>query len=210
MLSFKYLHASLAAALLCAPMLSVAQQEEGALAPIVQCLRAGPFGVLEHKRLPANVKIRSVETARGPKLVSIIDGHNLILATPQGLPFINVRVELSLTETAAGDRAAIAEQMQFLSSKQEPGDKALQQTTQSGVEISALHRATLERKGAISFYTLVVPARNVIATAYILNQEPADKRAFATYAEYEVLRDKAVALMQTCLAPAVAPAKAGS
>jgi hypothetical protein len=45
-----------------------------------------------------------------------------------------------------------------------------------------------------------VSSRALIATAYVLNQEPA-RRAYSTYAEYEVLRDDAAQLVQACIMP---------
>lgn len=186
------------AMLLASSMPSSAQRATDALGPVVRCVAAGKFSVLEQGRLPATTASRSVETASGDKPVSLADGYRVILATAQGQPFVNLKVELSAPSSAASDRAAVEEQMKVFSARRAPDQKELQRTSEGGVDVLALHQPDLSRGGPISFYSFLQPARSIIATMYVLNQA-APKRAFSTYAEYEALRDEAVNLVQGCL-----------
>lgn len=195
----RYLHLALCGALLAASTPSTAQRDSDPLAPIVKCVRSGKFNVLEQGRLPATVTSRSVETLSGAKSVTMLDGYRVILATSQGKPFVNLKVELSVPASAAADREAVREQMQAFSSRRSPDQKELQRALGPGVEVLALHQPTLARSGPISFYSMFVPKRSIIATLYVLNQAP-EGRAFSTYGEYETLRDEAVNLVQACLA----------
>lgn len=190
---------ALCAALLATSTASMAERESDPLAPIVRCVHSGRFKVLEQARLPATVTSRTVETLSGDKLVTVSDGYRVILATSQGKPFVNLKVELSYANSASADREAVEAQMQAFSSRRSPDQKELQRTTTAGVEVLALHQPTLEPRGPLSLYSMFVPASSVIATLYVLNQEP-EGRAFSTYSEYEILRDEAVNLVRACLA----------
>ena len=193
-----YLQLALCAALLAASTHSMAQRDSDPLAPIVQCVRDGKFSVLEQGRLPATVTSRSVQTLSGTRSVSMLDGYRVILATSQGKPFVNLKVELSAPGSAAADRDAVREQMQAFSSRRSPDQKELQRTLKPGIEVLDLHQPSLARSGPISFYSMFVPKRSIIATLYVLNQAP-EGRAFTTYGEYEALRDEAAHLVQSCL-----------
>ena len=177
---------------------SLAQRATDVLGPIVNCVAAGKFSVLKQDRLPATVTSRSVETASGDKAVSLADGYRVILATAQGLPFLNLKVELSVASSAVADREAVEEQMKVFPTRRAPGQMALQRTSAGGVDVLALHQPNLDGGGPISFYSFLQPAKSIIVTLYVLNQE-APKRAFSTYAEYEALRDEAAHLVQGCL-----------
>ncbi len=131
--------------------------------------------------------------------MSMRDGYRVILATAQGKPFVNLKVELSADASAIADREAVEGQMQAFSSRRTHDQKELQRTSKSGVEVLSLHQPNLERRGPLSFYSMFVPSRSIIATMYVLNQEPGG-RAFSTYSEFEVLRDEAANLVQKCLA----------
>ena len=195
----RYAQLSFCAALLVTAATSFAQRGSDPLAPIVSCIRDGKFRVLEQGRLPATVTSRLVQTSAGPKPVSMTDGYRVILATSQGRPFVNLKIELSVPNSAAADRDAVLSQMQAFSSNRSADQKELQRTLAAGVEVLALHQPSLERGGPLSFYSMFVPEKFIIATLYILNQEP-EGRAFATYGEYEALRDEAANHVQACIA----------
>jgi hypothetical protein len=165
---------------------------------VVRCLAAGPFSVIEQGRLPATVTSRAVDTAAGPKPISLADGYRVILATAQGLPFLNLKVELSSPTAAAADREAVQAQMAAFAARRSAAQPGLQHSSASGVEVLSLHQPNLDRGGPVSFYSFLQPASGVIATLYVLNQPPA-QRAFASYADYEALRDKAAQWVQGCL-----------
>ncbi len=189
------------AALAAASVSSWGQRAGDPLAPIVRCIAAGKFGVLEQARLPASATSRSVETAAGNKTVSVADGYRVILATSQGQPFVNLKVEQSSPADAAVDRATVEAQMALFSSRRSGAQQALQRVVDGEVELLSLHQPDLARGGPISFYSLFVPSKALIASLYVLNQPPG-QRAFSTYADYEALRNEAVKLVQGCAAAA--------
>lgn len=171
-------------------------------ADVTACLRQmPPLQVTEATRIPepGRLRVRTVETAAGPRPVSMVDGWRLILATPQGLPFVNLKVERSAATFAARDRSAVTAQMQAFSDHRAPDSPPMRTTLLPGAQLLEMHHPTLDRPGPIGFVTLFVPARDVIATAYLLNQEPA-QRAFATYADYERLRDTVLLRLVACTA----------
>lgn len=176
-----------------------AERSKDSLAPIVRCVSEGAFKVLQEERLPEGVTTRRVETAVGGRAVSLADGYRVTLATAQGLPFLNLKIELSEADSAATDREIVESQMKAFSDRRAPGQKEMQKSSKRGVEMMALHQPSLERGDMLSLYTYFVPAKSIIATLYVRNQE-ASKRAFATFAEYEKLRDQADTLIQGCLA----------
>jgi len=199
MSTYRYIQLALCLALLSNSTPSTAQRDGDPLAPILRCVQGGNFATLEQGRLPATVTSRSVDTLSGPRSVSMRDGYRLILATSQGKPFVNLKVELSAPASATNDREAVEAQMLAFSSRRTPDQRELQRTLTSGVEVLVLHQPDLERRGPLSFYSMFVPSRSIIATLYILNQDPAG-RAFSTYGEFETLRDEAANLVQRCLA----------
>jgi hypothetical protein len=176
-------------------------------ADVTACLRqTQPLQVIEAGRLPEPGRLcaRTVETATGMRPVSLVDGWRLIFATPQGLPFVNLKVERSAAAHAVRDRSNVAAQMQAFSDRRAPGSPPMRTTLLPGAHLLALHHPTLDGPGPIGFVTLFVPSRDTIVTAYLLNQEPG-QRAFATYAEYERLRDTVLLRLVDCTAPAPKP-----
>ena len=184
---------------LLAPDSSMAQSLSDPLAPIVSCVQTGKFQVLRKDRLPISGATRTVDTLNGTRIVMAADGYRLILATSQGEPFANLKIELSAPTSVQADREAIIGQMQALSEKRTSDQKELQRTVVGGVEVLALHQASLERRGPLSFYSMLMPTKSLIAILYVLNQR-VEVRSFSTYSEYVVLRDEVVNLVRTCLA----------
>lgn len=181
---------------------ALCQRTADPLAPLVACVNSVRFPVIETSRLPEAVRQRGVQLPEGMRHVSLMDGYRVLLGTEQGEPFVNLKLELSEPASAAADRAVILAQMRTFSELRPPAAKALTHVSTHGVETWALHQPTLERGGPISFYTFFVPARDLVATMYVLNQDPA-RRVFASYEQYEALRDEAVAVVQACLAQRV-------
>ncbi len=178
---------------------AVAERAADPLAATIQCISSGRLKTLESSRLPESATSRSVATLEGERSVSLADGYKLILATPQGLPFVNLKVELSRPDSADADRSAIRQQMQAFASRRPPTAKDLARSNVRGLEVLALHQPDLSRGGPVSFITAFAESRSLVATLYVLNQEPA-KRAFATYEQYESVRDEAIEHIFGCIA----------
>jgi len=149
-------------------------------------------------RWPARSDHRLVPTAQGERRISVADGYRVILLTGPRAPFVNLKIEKSSPGQFAADREGVLAQMQALSDRRLPPAKALQISMRDGVEIFALDQPSINVRGPISFYTLLVARADLIATAHVLNQTP-DVRTFSTMAEYEVLRERFIDELVLCL-----------
>jgi hypothetical protein len=178
---------------------ALAERATDPLAATIQCISSGQLKTLESSRLPESTTSRSVATLEGERSVSLADGYKVILATPQGIPFVNLKLELSRPDSADADRSAIKQQMQAFASRRPPTAMDLVRSNVRGLEVLALHQPDLSRGGPVSFITAFAESRSLVATLYVLNQEPA-KRAFATYEQYESLRDEAIEHIFGCIA----------
>ncbi|MCC7697497.1 hypothetical protein [Janthinobacterium sp. EB271-G4-7A] len=171
------------------------------LGPLAQCINRSQFQFRQQDRLPAHVTTRSVKLATGEGQVSVADGYRLMLFHKSSLPFVNLKIERSAEGRFAADRDTIVAQMQHMSATSKPPQLVpLETDTRQGVEVLGLNNPNITRSsGVISLYTLLHDASGTVATAYLLNQ-PADKRAFATDAQYQTLRDQFIAALVACMA----------
>lgn len=169
------------------------------LRPLVAC----PFGNgLETRnvaRWPANTPSRTVQTATGPREVSVADGYRMLLAFPGTAPFVNLKLERSQPGRLAADRAAILAQMTGFAAGAAGGVVPLKVIERDGIEIMALNNPTIDGGGVISIYTLISENDDLIATAYVLNAKPA-QRKFQTYQQYEALRNDFIYALALCMA----------
>lgn len=189
----------LATALACALVAATAAaQEPVALEPYVACVERGSFAVRDVVRAGQRPSSRSVNTAEGERRVSVADGYRVMLNTPQGEPFVNLKIELSAPGKADEDRAVIVAQMRAMAGGSAAGALPLKDETRDGVQAVGLDNPSIDHRSIISFYTLFVAPKGLVATAYVLNQKP-ERRAFASLSEYQVLRDKALSEIAACL-----------
>lgn len=171
------------------------------LGPLAQCINRSAFQFRQQDRLPAHVTTRSVKLATGEGQVSTADGYRLMLFRKSNLPFVNLKIERSAEGRFAADRETIVVQMQQMSANSKPPNLVpLETDTRQGVEVLGLNNPNImQSSGVISLYTLLHAASGTVATAYLLNQ-PADKREFATDAQYQALRDQFIAALASCMA----------
>ncbi len=171
------------------------------LRPLLACPYANGLKAPSVDRWPANMRSRSVQTSTGPMQVSVADGYRMLLAFPDTAPFVNLKLERSQPGKLAADRTAILAQMTSFAAT--PGTKVapFKVIERQGVEIMTLNNPTLQGGGVISIYTLISEKNNVIATAYLLDQKPA-QRKFQTYEQYQALRDEFIYALALCMAEA--------
>lgn len=171
------------------------------LAPLAQCINRSQFQFKTQDRLPASATTRVVKMAAGERRVSTADGYRLMLFRKSSLPLANLKIERSAEGHFAADRETILAQMQEMSASSKPPHQVpLETDARQGVEVLGLNNAGIaETPGIISFYTLLHAASGTVASAYVLNQ-PADRRDFATDAQYQALRDQFIASLANCLA----------
>ncbi|MGK5064941.1 hypothetical protein [Janthinobacterium sp. LB3P112] len=192
----------LAIPLLAAALATQAQERTGdPLAPLAQCIHRSEFQFRQQDRLPAHVTTRSVKLATGEGQISVADGYRLMLFHKGSLPFVNLKIERSAEGRFAADRDTIVAQMQQMSANSKPPQLVpLETDTRQGVEVLGLNNPKItQSSGVISLYTLLHAASGTVASAYLLNQ-PADKREFATDAQYQALRDQFLASLVACMA----------
>jgi len=185
-----------------AQLLSPSQQTSRLL-PYTTCNFSGGLASTSVDRAPNLPMARSVETTSGPKRVSVADGYRLMLAYPNTDPFVNLKVEVSVPGQYASDKRAVIEQMETMAAGARGVSMKVERSTTNGVEVAALNNPTLEASG-LSFYSLFDDRREMIVTAYILNQRP-ERRAFQDMASYKKLKDAFVAEYVQCMAKNRAP-----
>jgi hypothetical protein len=169
----------------------------------LRLLASCPFGngLLAHsvERWPGDAPKRMVQTSTGPMPVSVADGYRMLLAYPNSKPFVNLKLERSQPGKLAADRTAILGQMTTFAATPGAPVSPFKVIERNGVEIMALNSPSLDGGGVISIYTLISEKSNVIATAYLLNQKPAERK-FKDYRQYQQLRDDFIFALAVCMA----------
>ena len=191
------IHTALASLVLAASS-AAANPPNGDLQAIAACVSAGPIRGVETQKRGGPAGTRSIQVAgERERQVSVLEGYRVMLATAQGQYFVNLKIERSAHAHAEADRDAIRWQMQALASGAQAGSPPLKRQQGGGIETLGLDQPTLDA-GTLGFYTFFAPQADLVVTAYLLNQPPA-QRAFATYADYEGLREQALAQIKACL-----------
>jgi hypothetical protein len=169
------------------------------LAPYTKCSFLGGLNQISITRAPGLPMARPVETARGRKTVSVMDGYRVMLGFENTDPFVNLKIEKSVRGHYDADKAVVFEQMQLMSQSAPAGAVAsLERGSLNGIQFAALNSETLS-PGVVSIYTFFDDKREVMATAYLLNQVP-QRRAFNDIHQYRALRDRFIADLTRCMA----------
>lgn len=169
------------------------------LRPLLTCPFGNGLQARNIARWPASTPSRVVQTAGGPQQVSVADGYRMMLAFADTAPFVNLKLERSQPGRLAADRAAILAQMTGFTAAPGAAVAPLKVIERDGIEIMALNNPTIDGGGVISIYTLISEQDNLIATAYLLNAKPA-QRKFQTYRQYEAMRDDFIYALALCMA----------
>lgn len=187
-----------AAMVLCGPGGALARAAADPLRPLASCGFGNELQAKSVHRWPASQSSRMVQTSTGPMQVSVADGYRMLLAFPNTAPFVNLKLERSRPGRLAADRTAILAQMTSFAATPGATVAPFKVVERNGVEIMALNNPTLNG-GVISLYTLISEKSNVIATAYLLNQKPSERK-FKDYAQYQALRDDFIFALAVCMA----------
>jgi hypothetical protein len=163
---------------------------------IVRCIGDGDFHAESRDRLPATVTARTVETGRGPMLVTTADGYRMMMHRAGKEPLVNLKIERSAAGKFDVDRKAIALQMEALAAESKA---APQRSTQKGIEVVALENPASGTSGVRGMVTLFDARSGTIATAYMLSQAPA-AREYVNDAAYKTLQDRFVGALSACMA----------
>ena len=175
-----------AAMVLCAPACALAREAVDPLRPLMSCSFGKDLQAQSVNRwpagTPAGTPARSVQTSTGPMQVSVADGYRMLLAYPDTAPFVNLKLERSQPGKLSADRTAILAQMTSFAATPGAPVAPFKVVERNGVEIMALNSPALSGD-VISVYTLISEKNNVIATAYLLNQKPAERK-FKNFEQY--------------------------
>ena len=171
-------------------------QSPSVLAKYTNCPMRGGLAAVYIDRAPRLPMVRPVETACGHKSVSVADGYRVILAFPDKDPFVNLKIEISTSGRYELDKQTILEQMQFLADDSS-GGVPLERARRGEVDIASFTNPDFTH-GVISFYTLFNDKKNIVASAYILNQKP-ERRAFQDMQQYRALRDRFIDDLVSCI-----------
>lgn len=158
---------------------------QGGLKPVSVVAAPGPW-------------TRTVDTDVGKQEVSVALGTRIMLAFPDSDPFVNLKVERSVAGRYAADKAAILAQLRTIEGRAPAGAGESRRGTEQGIEIVTLLDRRL-RPGAIDMVVWFDDASGVVVTAYLLNQKP-ERRAFQSFEEYAVLRERFIGDVTTCMA----------
>lgn len=171
----------------------------GALVAYTQCPLDGKLAAVSvDHRTAGSPPRRAIVTETGQQTVSVADGYRVMLAFPDTDPFVNLKIEQSVAGQYAADKKIILEQMESIARRVPANAGAVERRLDQGIDIAALNNRALAG-GVTSMVTLFDDEREVIATAYVLNQKPA-RRAFQTFEEYVTLRDRFIGNLTSCMA----------
>jgi hypothetical protein len=178
---------------------SAALAQPDPLRQLTTCGFGNKLRVESVARWPADAPARMVQTSNGPMPVSVADGYRMMLAFPGTKPFVNLKLERSQPGKLAADRTAILAQMTSFAATPGAQVSPFKVVARTGVEVMALNSPSLDGGGVISIYTLISEKSNVVATAYLLNQKPAERK-FKDFHQYQQLRDDFIFSLAVCMA----------
>lgn len=189
--------------LLLAPLLHIpaaaAAAQQSALAAYTQCPLSANLKATSILRGAVMPRERKVDTGAGQRTISVADGYKAMFAFPDTADFVNLKVERSVAGRYAADKQAVLDQMQQMVKRAPAGSgTGIERSNADGIDIAAINNTALVN-GVISFYTLFDDKQEVIATAYLLNQDP-KRRAFQSFEQYKTLRDGFVRDFTACMA----------
>lgn len=114
-------------------------------------------------------------------------------------PLVNLKIEQSAEGQFASDRETITTQMREIAARTKPPHQvAVETSMRDGIEILALNNR-IETPGVISMITLMNAGSGVVATAYVLNQQP-EILEYTSDEAYATLRDQFIGLLSACMA----------
>lgn len=181
------------------PLGASAQTAERGATDVARCLRAGPYSSSEPQRSSSPDNFRLVALSDGQqKKVSLAEAWRVLLLTTTDKPFVNLKIERSLPDQHAADRAVILEQMTALAKAGTPGVEGLRQSVDADVETFALDQPMVNARGPLGFYTLFAPQHSLVVTAYFLNTDKAGN-TFPDLKAYAASRDGVLEVVKRCM-----------
>jgi hypothetical protein len=129
---------------------------------------------------------RSVTTANGDKVVTIVDGHRTMYVLPPDEEMLNATTETLDASSYPAERMALTENLAFLA-KTDPKIHGVARSKSGSLDIRLVSRDALDG-GVIAIAELFNDARHTVTTLYFLNADPA-QRHFQSVPAFVTLRD---------------------
>jgi hypothetical protein len=141
-------------------------------------------------RLPETAeKVRIVKTDEGEVEVTRIDGYRVLYNNDKKAPFVNLKVELSASDSYEKDKKKILDNLKYLNGHSTGMEtKDLVELNFNGYKISGLSRGSIEAGSTLGIFTMF-PGNGVTVYFYFNNLRP-DVRNFESLEDYKKQRDR--------------------
>jgi hypothetical protein len=175
-------------------------QNTDSLKPYSECSSGNKFQIAQTDRLP-QAMMRTVDTKNGEKSIETLDGYRVLITYDETEPFVNLKVEQFAKDRYKEDKQTLIESLEYLAAQ--PGMEYTKPAYSNigNFDVYGSNRARLEG-GVLSIYTLFDDADQRIATVYLLNADP-QERKFKGVAEYKLLRDEFIKAYGACMQAAL-------
>ena len=141
-------------------------------------------------RLPeTSEKIRTLKTENGEVEVTRIDGYRILYNNNKKVPFVNLKVELSDSNSYETDQKRLLDNLKYLNTHSSGMEtKELIELKFNGYKISGLSRGTIETGSTLGTF-IMFPGNGVTVYFYFNNLKP-EFRNFESVEDYKKQRDK--------------------
>lgn len=144
----------------------------------------------EPARLPESSREgRMVKTDNGEVEVTCTDGYRVLYNNDKGVPFVNLKVELSEKKAYEKDKKNLIDNLKYLISHSTNMEtKDVVELELNGFKIYGLSRATIETGSTLGIFVMF-PGNGVTVYFYFNNLKP-DFRNFENLDDYKKQRDR--------------------
>jgi hypothetical protein len=155
--------------------------------------------VIEVDSLAPGVTERSIDTTQGSKTIEMLAGNRIGFAYPGTDIFANVKAEQLPPVSWNEQKELLHQNFAYLlgSSPDFRSDRI------SGRDLLNLHSEGMTKTsvsgGVLAFYLLFDDSRHVVATIYLVNQEPSSRK-FQTLEEFRTLESRFLDTYAACIA----------
>jgi hypothetical protein len=170
---------------------------QSGLEKFAHCDLGEDFQIVQVDRLPRAPMSRTVETSSGSKEVVMIDGYRVLITYKETEPFVNLKAEQFEKARYATDKQTLISSLEN-SAKGTPNMASAkpERVKVGSFDAYGINRRALEG-GVLSTYILFDDSAAQALTAYILNEEPKDRK-FQAIGEYEKIRDNFLKKLGAC------------
>ena len=162
-----------------------------------QCIGRKSLLATEVVRRPEFPQFRVVRVAESMRAVSVISGYSVKFSDSDGRPVLTAKFEISKSSSAAADRDVVRAQMRSMSNARSAEALPLRESAIKGTEILALHQAGSGHE-IVSFFSVFVPAKSVIATFYMLRPD-GNSHGEGAVSDMEKYRDAVMDEVISCM-----------